>query len=134
MRVASERKVVLTPEQLLQHFGLEDSPESRSHVEAELDRHEIRTLVEPRGRDKGNVVLTKGRSPAIARAGRTPNDSFVSLGYWLSILFPVVGFLIGLVLMSRGERRATNVIVLSIVLGIVWFIVGSALVAEDFST
>jgi hypothetical protein len=43
-----------------------------------------------------------------------PNGGLVAAGYILAVLFPPVGFLIGIVLGAKGNRHAAWVVVLSV--------------------
>jgi hypothetical protein len=57
----------------------------------------------------------------IARSGRDPaNDHTAEWGYVCAFLVPLIGIILGIVLWSRTDDRAADVIGLSIVMGLIY--------------
>lgn len=73
---------------------------------------------------------TEQRAPLATSAGkgRSPrNDSLVSAGWICAVLFPIVGVVMGIVLMSREDPRGWQVALGSLAFGILWIAIVSAL-------
>ncbi len=57
---------------------------------------------------------------SVARSGRDPaNDNAAQWGYLCAFLFPLIGLILGIVLWTRGDNRAANVIGLSVLVALV---------------
>lgn len=56
-------------------------------------------------------------------------DPAVRVGYWLAILFPAVGVLVGTSLISRNSDKGPRIVVISVISLIVW-IAGVAIIDE----
>lgn len=53
-------------------------------------------------------------------APREGKDPAVKVGYWLAILFPAVGVLVGTSLISRNSDKGPRIVVISVISIVVW--------------
>ena len=60
------------------------------------------------------------------------NDTLASFGYVFAVIMPIVGAIIAIPLYSRGDRRATAVLLTALVAGAIWFLI--AMSSADSST
>lgn len=65
--------------------------------------------------------------PPVPVKGEGGSSGFVEIGYLLAILLPIVGFIVGLVLISRDDENGGKVMLASVLCGVGWVILFSYL-------
>lgn len=55
------------------------------------------------------------------------NETLVIVGWITAVLFPIAGLIIGIVLSSRGDKRGTPILIVSIVIFSIFFLIGFAI-------
>ncbi len=68
--------------------------------------------------DQGQVLPVP--PPPAAVTGEQKGDGLVPVGYILGVLFPIIGFVIGIVLLARRNNHGAGVMVVSVVAFVVW--------------
>lgn len=58
--------------------------------------------------------------PPLPVKGGGGSSGFVEVGYLLAVLLPVVGFIVGLVLMSRDDEHGAKIMLTSVAFGVAW--------------
>jgi uncharacterized membrane protein len=71
------------------------------------------------------MAKTSLGSPAadrVVRVNDARNDLLAKAGYAGAIIFPLIGIVIGVVLFNRSDRRATPVLIISVLVSLIWLI------------
>jgi hypothetical protein len=71
---------------------------------------------------------TSYRNPPLP--DRRQTDNVITAGYVFAVLFPLIGFIIGLTQINR-DARWSRVVMLSILAAIVWAVLWAALTGDD---
>lgn len=59
-------------------------------------------------------------------------DPAVKVGYWLAVLFPAVGVLVGTSLISRNSDKGPRIVVISVISIVIW--IALVVVVDEISS
>lgn len=66
-------------------------------------------------------IAPGGSAPQVASDSQKVNDGLLTAGWITAVFLPIVGFIIGCVLLTRRTGPAVGIMVLSVVATIFWF-------------